>query len=558
MKFGPRPLGDCCGHILAHSIKTGRRRLAKGTRLTDADIAGLSQDGIEELVIAEAEAGDIHEDDAVDRLARVLAPHGVSLSVAATGRVNIKVEKTSLVHLFTERLLAFNLIDEGLTCSTVQHHQLLSSGQMVATLKIIPFFLSVRAVEAAEAILAEGALFACYPLQGCNAGLIQTVSPALKTSVRKTTHQVTDERLSALGCSLVSSIECEHDSVALSEEIKKMKVDGISLILICGASAMSDRRDVVPQATTKAGGHIEQLGLAVDPGNLTMVARIDDTMIIGMPGCARSSRLNGLDWVLHLYLAGLPIDRNALASMAAGGLLMEIASRPLPRELAPETEYVRRKSKKYAAKASHLVGIVLAAGQSRRMGNENKLLMTFDGQPLVRNVANTLMTAGCTEIIVVTGHEDEAVKAALSELELTFVFAKDYEKGQGHSLATGVSALPKGVTDTLVMLGDMPLVSAELVSGLIAHHSVQPDHEGIISLPVFGGKRGHPVIWGKQFFDELSVLKGDIGGRQLLEDYANAIRPFYWDRPEMFLDADTKEAFDKMEIETKAQNILES
>ena len=126
-----------------------------------------------------------------------------------------------------------------------------------------------------------------------------------------------------------------------------MRADDISLILICGASAMSDRRDVVPQATTKAGGHIDQLGLAVDPGNLTMVARIDDTMVIGMPGCARSSRLNGLDWILHLYLAGLPIDRIALASMAAGGLLMEIASRPLPRELAPERVSVSRKSTKY-------------------------------------------------------------------------------------------------------------------------------------------------------------------------------------------------------------------
>ena len=558
MKFGPRPLGDCCGHILAHSIKTGRRRLAKGTRLTDSDIAGLSQDGIDELVIAEAEAGDIHEDDAVDRLAKVLAPRGVSLSVAATGRVNIKVEKTSLVHLFSERLLTFNLIDEGLTCATVQHHQLLSSGQMVATLKIIPFFLSVKAVEAAEAVLAEGALFACHPLEGCNVGLIQTVSPALKPSVRKTTHQVTDERLSALGCSLVSSKECEHDSAALAGEIKRMRADGIALILICGASAMSDRRDVVPQATTKAGGHIDQLGLAVDPGNLTMVASIDDTMVIGMPGCARSSRLNGLDWILHLYLAGLPIDRIALASMAAGGLLMEIASRPLPRELAPETVSVSRKSTKYSAKASRLVGIILAAGQSRRMGNENKLLMTFDGQPLIRNAANTLMTAGCEEIIVVIGHEDKSIKAALSELELTFVFAKDYGKGQGHSLAAGVSALPKGATDMLVMLGDMPLVSTELVSGLIAHHYMQPDHEGIVSLPVFGGKRGHPVIWGKQFFDELSVLTGDIGGRQLLGDYANAIRPFYWDRPEMFLDADTKEAFDKMKIKLKAQNILDS
>ena len=543
MKFGPRLLNDCGGKILAHSVKVSGRRFSKGICLKDEDIAYLRASGISELVIAEAEPGDIHEDDVANRLAKALAPHGVSLTIAATGRVNLKVDDTSLIEVCSERLTAFNLIDEGLTCATVQHHQLLSAGQMVATLKIVPYFLPLKIVEAAEKLLAKGPLFTCHCLTGCDAGLIQTVSPAVKQTVRDATHKVTEARLSALGCQLTSSIECAHDSAAITAELHIMIDAGIPLILICGASAISDRRDIVPAAVTLAGGYIEQLGLAVDPGNLTMVAAIDDTMVIGMPGCARSPRLNGLDWILHLYLAGLDIDRRALAAMAAGGLLMEIASRPLPRALAPEYAPAKDSKDGVPDHAPYLAGLILAAGQSRRMGSENKLLMKLDGVPLIRHTAMTLLAAGCKDITIVTGYDAEAVRAALENLDVRFVQAHDYAKGQGHSLGAGVLALPEKVTDVLVMLGDMPLISTDLVSQLMAHHLRQSDHDGIISFPVCDGRRGHPVIWGRRFFDELATLSGDSGGRVLLADYAHALRPFSWDRPEMFLDADTQDAF---------------
>ena len=155
----------------------------------------------------------------------------------------------------------------------------------------------------------------------------------------------------------------------------------------------------------------------------------------------------------------------------------------------------------------------------------------------------TLLAAGCEDITIVTGYDAEAVRAVLENLDLRFVQAHDYAKGQGHSLGAGVLALPEKVTDVLVMLGDMPLISADLVSQLMAHHLRQSDHDGIISFPVCDGRRGHPVIWGRRFFDELATLSGDSGGQVLFADYAHALRPFSWDRPEMFLDADTQDAF---------------
>ena len=388
-----------------------------------------------------------------------------------------------------------------------------------------------RIFEAAEKLLAKGPLFTCHCLTGCDAGLIQTVSPAVKQTVRDATHKVTEARLSALGCQLTSSIECAHDSATITAELNIMIDAGIPLILICGASAISDRRDIVPAAVTLAGGHIEQLGLAVDPGNLTMVAAIDDTMVIGMPGCARSPRLNGLDWILHLYLAGLDIDRRALASMAAGGLLMEIASRPLPRKMVERRQ----------PDGVDIAGIVLAAGMSRRMGSVNKLLVDIDGVPMVRRTAQAMLDGGIEDLVVVTGHDADRIKAALDGLAVSFVHNPDFATGQAGSVASGIASLPPHVSGALIALGDMPYVAADLIAEMVRDHARLDDHDARISFPVHDGRRGNPVLWGCRFFEALKGLHGDIGGREILAKHAGAVNSITWRDDSIHRDIDSKD-----------------
>jgi molybdenum cofactor cytidylyltransferase len=217
----------------------------------------------------------------------------------------------------------------------------------------------------------------------CNFGLIQTRLAGQKDRLFSATQKVTEARLAQLGSQLVDSRICANDRTVVAAEMRQAVAAGAEIILVCGGSAIVDRQDELPQALVLAGGEIDQFGLAVDPGNLLMVGKLGSDLgnhhVIGMPGCARSPKLNGLDWVLQLVLADIPLRRGELAEMAAGGLLMEIASRPMPRALAtsPHAE-------------DKMAGILLAAGQSRRMGTVNKLLAPITGKPLIRHAAGSV------------------------------------------------------------------------------------------------------------------------------------------------------------------------
>ena len=528
MQLAEFATADCLGLVLAHRQNFTDGSIAKGTLLTADHLAEFGAAGIYTLICARPDAGDVHEDEAAARLASLLAPNNLDFTMAATGRVNIKVPRQGLVRYERKLIRAINEIDERITFALVQHNQLLARGQMAATLKIIPFFVPDSSLQQIENLLAGAPAFGFYPLKTAQVALIQTRIPGQADRLFTATKKVTTDRLAVLGSEMMASPVCAHNKTDVAEQIQNCMASGADIILLCGGSAIIDRQDELPQAVIEAGGQVIQLGLAVDPGNLLMFAKIGNVPVIGMPGCARSPKLNGLDWVLQLVLADVDMTRREFADMAAGGLLMEIASRPLPRAMATKPHQPDR-----------LVGIVLAAGQSSRMGPDNKLLAEFAGKPLVRHVTEVMLDAGLDDMTVVIGHQADEVAAALAGLPVHLLFNADFAAGQGHSVAAGVSALDGAVTDVLIALGDMPLISAEMVQNLVASHSACDDHQRRITLPSYDGKRGNPVIWGCAFFPELKHLRGDAGGRQVLQDHLAAHNPVEISSSAMFRDIDT-------------------
>jgi molybdenum cofactor cytidylyltransferase len=370
----------------------------------------------------------------------------------------------------------------------------------------------------------------------------------LQDKVYAATEAVTETRLHQLGCKLISRQRCAHNSVDVAAEIQAARKAGAELILLCGCSAIADRQDILPMAIENAGGQIDQLGLAVDPGNMLLIGHIDSLPVIGMPGCARSPKLNGFDWVLHLLLSDIELSRDELADMAAGGLLMEIASRPLPRDLAV----------KPASPKAQMSAVVLAAGQSRRMGKINKLTAVVAGKPVIRHVVDTVLEAGLKDIVVVLGYDEQAVSACLEGLPVRFVKNEAFRSGQASSVSAGIAALDNNVSDVMVVLGDMPLLSAALLNNLHHHHMRNPQHEQMISLPVCLKDRerqvGHPVIWGRQFFPDLQALTGDQGGRQIWSDHPAIINQMDVEDATLFLDTDTAEALRRAEVLLLARN----
>jgi molybdenum cofactor cytidylyltransferase len=248
--------------------------------------------------------------------------------------------------------------------------------------------------------------------------------------------------------------------------------------------------------------------MPVDPGNLMLIADIGGAPVIGAPGCARSPKENGFDWVLMRLLAGVPVTRDDVTAMGVGGLLMEIVTRPQPRdEPAPRGERVG--------------ALILAAGRSTRMGGPNKLLAEIGGKPLVRIAAEQALASRARPVLVVTGHQQDKVVAALRGLPVAFTHNPDFADGLSTSLKAGLSALPADVDGALVCLADMPQVDAALLDRLIG--AFDPQQGALVVVPTIEGKRGNPVLWSRRFFPDLMALRGDVGARHLIGGFSEAV-----------------------------------
>jgi molybdenum cofactor cytidylyltransferase len=164
-----------------------------------------------------------------------------------------------------------------------------------------------------------------------------------------------------------------------------------------------------------------------------------------------------------------------------------------------------------------LTGIVLAAGLSRRAAPHHKLLLPGpdgSGRTVVRATVEAMCGAGLSEILVVTGHEREAVEAALAGTPVRFVFAAGYAQGMGASLAAGVRAAGEDGAGLLVTPGDLPALTPALV-GTIARHFAGLSFTHHV-VPTAGGRRGHPVVLGSWLRTALGSLAADVGARELL------------------------------------------
>ena len=554
MIFGDTPVSEAEGAILAHSVKLASISFKKGRRLSAEDLAALAEAGIETVIAARLEPGDVHEDAAAGRIAEAILGPGLTASAAFTGRANLVVARRGVLVVDRARLDALNRIDEAVTLATLAPFDLVEPRQLAATVKIIPFAVSgaalTRCLEAARA--GAGPLVRVAVLRPRPVGLVQTRLPGMKESILDKTRRVVDARLAALDGAPAIELRCRHDAAEVAAAIESLRGRGAELVLISGASAIVDRRDVVPAGIERAGGVIDHFGMPVDPGNLLLLGHIETTPVLGLPGCARSPKMNGFDWVLRRLIADLAVDRDAVTAMGAGGLLKEIAARPLPRAAAVEAPLVEAplvetppvEAAAEVPRAPRIAALVLAAGQSRRMGPDNKLLAEVNGKPMVVRAVEAVLASQAEPVIVVTGHQRDRVEAALAGLGQRSVHNPDYAQGLSTSLHRGLAALPAGTDGVVVALGDMPRVEAAAIDRLIA--AFNPLEGRAICVPTWHGKRGNPVLFARRFLAEMQEIAGDIGARHLIGEYPELVAEVAMDETDaghgVLLDVDTPEA----------------
>jgi molybdenum cofactor cytidylyltransferase len=430
-----------------------------------------------------------------------------------------------------------NALDEGLTLATLPDHAVVEAKEMLATIKIIPFSVPGQVLAIAELLLKGGRAIALHPFRPLKAGLVLSTLPGLKDSILDGTVEATRERVEALGGTLLPPETARHDSAAIAEALSRLSKQGAELLLVAGASAVVDRRDVAPSAIVRLGGRIEHFGMPVDPGNLLCLGRIGETPAMVLPGCARSPKLNGFDWVLQRLFAGRPVTSRDIMGMGVGGLLKEIETRPMPRAEAPKTPSPARAPRR----PRRVAALVLAAGRSRRMAPLNKLLVAdAAGTPMIARVVDQVLASHARPVIVVTGHERERVEEALSGRPVLFTHAEDYAQGLSASLKSGLAALPPDAEGVMVCLGDMPLVTGEMMDRLMA--AFDPEEGRAIVLPTYRGKQGNPMIWAARFVPQMMAITGDVGARHLLGQHLDVAHEVEMASDAVLRDFDTAES----------------
>jgi molybdenum cofactor cytidylyltransferase len=336
-RFGPVPLEEAEGKILGHNVAAldGTRALRKGRPLTAEDINLLRQLGRRVVYVAELGPEDVGEDAAARRIGQAALGDGLRLSASAGGRVNLVATIQGVLRVDAERVLRVNA-SEGVTLATLVSHSPVRPGQVVATLKVIPFAVPEAMVRASETVVTEGGpILRVDALVPCTVGLIVSGSASARERIVQGLETPLRTRVESLGSTLgpidFVPLEDEADEAALAAALRRQVDSGAGLVILAGETAIVDRHDIAPRAIERAGGEVAGFGAPVDPGNLLLVGYLGATAILGAPGCARSSKPNVVDLVLPRLLAGERLTRTDIASLGHGGLLEDVAERPMPR-----------------------------------------------------------------------------------------------------------------------------------------------------------------------------------------------------------------------------------
>jgi molybdenum cofactor cytidylyltransferase len=524
MKFGEYPIEETLGHILAHSLKIGDLRLSKGIVISPEHVESLKALGQKTLTVAILKDSDLGEDDAAEQIGRTFGTANILVTSPVAGRVNLIADRDGVLVINRNDIDAFNDVDETITIATLAPFARVQKGMLLATIKIIPYGVNKQYLTQALACVSKNSVVISeFRPDFCD--IILTETTGFKQSLLKKGEAVLTERLRPLQMSVRSTQIVAHDTKSVSEAIANCTSDKI---FVLGASATSDRADVIPSAVIQSGGKIIRFGMPVDPGNLLILAENGSKNIVGMPGCVRSPALNGADWVLERLAAGVEITSNDIAEMGVGGLLKEITQRPLPRA-TPKS------------RAKGICAIVLAAGASRRMGEDDKLFKLIDGEPLLRRSVAQITQANINSCLVVVRKITQAHSQALEGLNVQLIEAPEASLGMSASMRAGVLAAGPNTRAFLVCLADMPDITESHIDKIIEAHNPAEDRN-IIRPKTSSGKYGHPVLFDGKYYEDMASIEGDVGAKSVIQSAGDEVYDLELDDA-IIMDLDTPHAW---------------
>lgn len=312
MKFGPVPVGDAEGKILAHNVARERGAFRKGRLITAEDVSALKKNGCETVYVAEFEAGDVGENTAARRIAQAACGSDISTLLevkgGSQGRASLEALAGGILRVDAARLDQVNGC-EGVAFATLQNGAIVAAGQAAAAIKVIPYALPEKVVAGIEALAARGdgtrdagPLIAVRRFTLKRVGVIYSGSAAARERVVKSFDPPLRRRIAAFEAKVAASeyvsLSGLKDEDRLAEMLHMQAAQGIEMIVMAGETSTMDRNDIIPRAVTCAGGQVACVGAPVEPGNLVMLAYLGGIPVLGVPGCIRSPKPTRVDQIL--------------------------------------------------------------------------------------------------------------------------------------------------------------------------------------------------------------------------------------------------------------------
>ena len=317
---------DAIGQPLLHDITAIMEDGFKGVKfkrghiIENSDIEALKNIGKDHIYVGELDADQVHEEDAVLEIKNLLANENIDVSDVSEGKINLTSKVDGLFVINRELLRKINTIGDY-TIACKKSYIKVNAGDKLAGVRIVPLWTEKTQLDQAKELLAnEGPLFEVKEFKNLKVGCIITGDEVYYGRIKDAFKPVLREKLGHFESQVIDFVFLPDDEDKLVETYKKFKNTGADLVIFTGGMSV-DPDDITPRAIRKTGAEIIVQGIPMQPGNMLMVARDDNTYLMGVPGASIHSKVTSFDYFLPRVFAGLDLKKEDFIEMAEGGLL---------------------------------------------------------------------------------------------------------------------------------------------------------------------------------------------------------------------------------------------
>ena len=314
---------DAIGMTLCHDITAmvdGFKGAAfkRGHVVTQEDIPRLLDIGKQHVFIWEENAGEIHEEDAARRLSQMTTVNGAHYGSISEGKIQLFADQDGMFRVDKALLAAVNRIGD-ITITTLPDHYPVKAGDRLASMRIVPLVTEERQIAEAEALCADKQLYDLRPFKPLKVGIIITGSEIYHGRIKDKFERVARAKLAHYPAEILGVHVCDDELDMIVGAGRALLAEGAELLIFSGGMSV-DPDDLTPSAIREMGAEIISYGVPSQPGNMTLVAYLDQAALLGVPGAAISRPTTMFDVLLPQIFCGDPLTKDDLIRLGEGGL----------------------------------------------------------------------------------------------------------------------------------------------------------------------------------------------------------------------------------------------